>query len=106
MPKTHIRSNKISGNHSTFIEAAIPLIKKVVQYSHIRRVTPGIIKSGLATLRKFPAAIKMTPGDKYIKLVVRAKISIQEIHIYTTDTAALQQLIAHAAREEGYHIQH
>ncbi|EKD79682.1 MAG: hypothetical protein ACD_41C00003G0001 [uncultured bacterium] len=104
MAKDHVKSGKISSTHTTFIEAAVPIIKQVVQQEVVRRVTPGFIKSGLDTLKNYSASVKISIAPDYVRLLIRAKISVQEIHIYTADAQATSELVSRTALSEGYHI--
>ena len=104
MPKNHVASNKISGNHTTLIDAAMIIAKAAIKLKTVRRVAPGFIKNGIGTLRKFPASIKITPGKNYIKISVRGKTSIQEIHIYTSDVQNAINRLLQVTEKEGYCI--
>lgn len=104
MSKNHIASNKISGNHSTLINEAVVLVKAAVKIKEVRRVTPGFIQAGISSLRKYPASIKFTSGENYLKILVRGKSSVQEVHIYTSDVQNVIVLLSKIA-EEGEYLQ-
>ncbi|MFH1537111.1 MAG: DUF2103 domain-containing protein [Patescibacteria group bacterium] len=104
MSKKTVHSDKISGNHTTLIDVAIPLIDSVVGWPEVRRVTPGFIKSGLKARRTHAASVKIDMNDDYIRIQVRGNISTQEIHIYTANSQKTTEALARVALNEGYKI--
>lgn len=104
MAQDHVKSDKISGNHTTFVEPAVAVIKELVKLTAVRRVTPGVIESGLKTTASGGVTIKFTMGDGCLKLQVRTNISVQDIYVYTSDVQATTELAARTARDEDYTI--
>ncbi len=104
MSKDHVASDKISGNHTTFIEPAAAVIERVVRLDSVRRVTPGFIEAGLKGGQSGPARIKIIMGDGCVKLVVRQNRSVQTVFIYTSDVQGTMEFTARTALNEGYDI--
>lgn len=104
MPKHRVDHKKISGNHTTLIAAAVPLVKSIIDLETVRRISPGFIRAGLRNLQKFPARVKITTGNGHIKLVVRAQTVVQEIYVYTSEPGTVMTLIAATARTAGYQV--
>jgi len=104
MSKDHVQSNKISSNHTTLIEPAAVLMKEIVKMNTVRRVVPGMIISGLDTLRNFAANVKISKQEWGVELHVRSKIAVQEVRIYGDDPQYIAEMVARTARNEGYHI--
>jgi hypothetical protein len=104
MSKDHVKSDKISGNHTTFIEPAAVLARYVVGLDSVRRVTPGVIEAGLKGGQSGPPRIKITMGDGSVKLTIRQNTSVQTVFIYTSDVQATTEFVARSARDLGYDI--
>jgi len=105
MSKTHVTgTDKISGNHTTFIEAAQAIIKEVLRLDSVRSVTPGFIESGLKKTQSGAPSVKITMGDDCVKLLVRQAISVQEIYIYTNNAQTTTEFVARTARDLDYNI--
>ncbi len=104
MSKDHVSSDKISGDHTTFIEPAAALVEYVVRLDSVRRVTPGFIEAGLKGGQSGPPRIKITMGDGCVKLAVRQNKSLQTVFIYTSDVQATTEFTARSARDLGYDI--
>jgi hypothetical protein len=105
MPKHRVDHKKISGNHTTLIAAAVPLIKAIILLPCVRRVAPGFIRGGLRNLQTYKARIKLSIEPSGVKLMVRAQSTVQEIYIYSNDRDALVTHIIQAATAARYHIQ-
>ena len=105
MAKSHVDgTDKISGDHTTFIEAAQAVIREVVRLDSVRRVTPGFIQSGLKKTQTGVPSFKITMGDGCVKLLVRQAISVQEVYIYTSNVQETTELVARTARDLDYDI--
>ena len=78
--KKNFPKDKITGSHSSAIEAAIPVLKKADKIDEVTKISLGIIK---VINRANNRSIKFSPIIGGIRAVVRGNISIQEIYIYT-----------------------
>jgi hypothetical protein len=75
--KKNIRSAKCSAKHSTFIEAAAPIISALERMPSVRRYVPGVITQGGRDLKM---RVQTCPGALHI--VVGGGGATQEIWVY------------------------
>jgi len=95
MAKGHMRGGKISGSHSTVIDAAQKVVKLAERLPEVTKVSLGYIKNGLPTGGHH---IKCAPIVGGLRVDVRGTHSKQEVFVYTNDllktTKALEALFA------------
>lgn len=104
MPAKRIRHGKISSAHTTLIEAAVPLVRSVIDREDVRKVSPGFIVGNVGKLQRFRATVKSVVVVGGVKLTVRAQSSVQEIFMYCEHPSDIQESIRRAATAEGYCI--
>lgn len=83
---------KLSRSHSTYIDRAEPILKKLKKNPNISKISLGIIRI------KYPPAkshgkFKISVNEKYILLNVNSKASNQEIRIYGKDLESIKEYI-------------
>lgn len=87
--KGHVHGSQVSGGHTTLIDGADSVVKKLGVLSWFESVRPGIIS--VAKGGKLSVAIRR-PADtthvNTIKLIFRTKGSVQEVHLYVRELEA------------------
>jgi hypothetical protein len=70
-------------NHSTHIEGLIPLLKKLISYTGIKTVTPGVIARTKSKTPHLLFRVSVATRGGF-KVVARRGSSVQEVFIITT----------------------
>lgn len=83
MPK--IQRSKTTDSHTTLTEAAEEVIRVIHKIENVSKVGIGIIKTTKSKGGK--RAIKFLPITGGVKAVVRGSGTVQELYIYTNETA-------------------
>ena len=83
---------KLSRSHSTYIDRAEPILKKLKQNPNITKISLGIIRI------KYPPAkshgkFKVSLKEKYILINVNTKSSNQELRIFGKDLESIKGYI-------------
>lgn len=92
-------------NHTTLIDAAEDLVKAATRIPEVSRVVPGFIKTGIKALHHHQNRVKITHQEGCIVLVVRGRISVQEIRVYADDTQIVLEKLAREALEQDFQIE-
>jgi len=84
--KGHVHGKNVSGGHSTLIDGADAIVKKVGVFSWFKSVRPGVTsvaKGGKhsVTIRRYADATHVNT----VKLVFRTKRSVQDVYLYVHD---------------------
>jgi hypothetical protein len=87
--KGHVQGSQVSGGHTTLIDGADNVIKKLEVLSWFESVRPGIIS--IAKGGK-PSVTIRRPADtthaNTMKLIFRTKGSVQEVYLYVRELEA------------------
>jgi len=84
--KGHVHGKNVSGGHSTLIDGADAIVKKVGSFSWFESVRPGVIsvaKGGKhsVTIRRYADATHANT----VKLTFRTKRSVQDVFLHVRD---------------------
>lgn len=82
------RARGRAGSHTTLIEAAVPLVRRL---DRLGRVSRGMIEAGIGA-RAHAVKVAALPGG--LRLTVVSKGSRQELHVYGVPLAAVAQVLA------------
>lgn len=104
MSTKRVQSNKISGNHSTLIEAAVVLVRAAVIQEEVRRVAPGFIVGGVGKLRTHAASVKFSLSPGGFKMTIHGTSSVQEVFVYSGDPATTLNVLAQVAHDSRYRV--
>jgi hypothetical protein len=101
--KGHVQGSQVSGGHTTLIDGADNVVKKLGVLSWFESVRPGVIsvaKGGqLSVTIRRPAD---TTHVNTMKLIFRTKGSVQEVYLYVRDLEAnLADIVADVSRVVG-----
>jgi hypothetical protein len=84
--KGHVHGSHVSGAHTTLIDGADQVIKKLGVLSWFESVRPGIIS--VAKGGKLSVTIRRRPDATYentVKLTFRTKGSVQDVYLHVRD---------------------
>jgi hypothetical protein len=87
--KGHVQGSQVSGGHTTLIDGADNVIKKLGALSWFESVRPGIIS--VAKGGKLSVTIRRPADTTHVntmKLTFRTKGSVQEVYLYVEDLEA------------------
>lgn len=87
----HLQGKKISGSHSTVIQAAVSIVETARSLDDVTKVILGIIKPVRSTA--VPKSLKITDVDAGLRLKVRGPNSVQELFVYTSNPRATEEAI-------------
>ena len=79
----HVSGKKIADNHTTAIDAAMPIIKEAEKLACVSKISLGIITQ--AKNSRGRTSIKIEHQLAGLQIKVRGNTSIQELWIYTND---------------------
>ncbi len=84
--KGHVHGKNVSGGHSTLIDGADAIVKRLGAFSWFESVRPGIIsvaKGGKlsVTIRRYADATHVNT----VKLIFRTKGSVQDVYLHVHD---------------------
>ena len=100
--KGHVQGSQVSGGHTTLIDGADNVIKKLGVLSWFESVRPGIIsvaKGGKLSVTIRPAD---TTHLNTMKLIFRTKGSVQEVYLYVRDLETnLADIVSDISRVVG-----
>lgn len=82
------RARGRAGSHTTLIEAAVPLVRRL---DRLGRVSRGMIEAGIGARGH---AVKVTPLPGCLRLTVVSKGSRQELHAYGIPLQAVAAILA------------
>ena len=82
MSKNSRNGGKFSGNHTSLIPAAVLVCDYLSKCSSVTKISPGIIKAGLSSLRG-KRRIKMSEKFPALLLSIRDNASQQEVYLYS-----------------------
>ena len=84
--KGHVQGSQVSGGHTTLIDGADNVIKKLGVLSWFESVRPGVIS--VAKGGKLSVTIRRPADTTHVntmKLIFRTKGSVQEVYLYVRD---------------------
>ena len=84
--KGHVHGSQVSGAHSTLIDGADHVVKKLGDLSWFESVRPGIIS--VAKGGKLSVTIRRPPDTTHVntvKLIFRTKGSVQDVYLQVRD---------------------
>jgi hypothetical protein len=82
------RARGRAGTHTTLIEAAVPLVRRL---DRLGRVSRGLIEAGIGARGH---AVKVTPLAGGLRITVVSKGSRQELHAYGISLEAVAEILA------------
>ncbi len=101
--KGHVHGSHVSGGHTTLIDGADHVVKKLGVLSWFQSVRPGIISS--ARGGKLSVTIRRPAEHKHVntvKLTFRTKGSVQEVYLHALDLEAnLPEIVSDITRVVG-----
>ena len=101
--KGHVQGSQVSGGHTTLIDGADNVIKKLGVLSWFESVRPGIIS--VAKGGKLSVTIRRPADTTHVntmKLIFRTKGSVQEVYLYVRDLEAnLAAIVSDTSRAVG-----
>jgi hypothetical protein len=101
--KGHVQGSQVSGAHTTLIDGADRVVKKLGVLSWFESVRPGIIS--IAKGGKLSVTIRR-PADtthvNTVKLIFRTKGSVQDVHLHVRDLETnLAEIVSDISRVVG-----
>jgi len=104
----NVSGAKISDNHSTIIESAVPLVVCAKKDPRVRTIVPGKINSECGVSGSGPNRLKIIDQDGCILLAISGSSSHQEIRVYLKDIEikreAVKKNLQSCARDEGFQV--
>jgi Predicted metal-binding protein (DUF2103) len=101
--KGHVHGSHVSGAHTTLIDGADQVIKKLGVLPWFESVRPGIIS--VAKGGKLSVTIRRPPDathENTVKLIFRTKGSVQDVHLHVRDLEAnLAAVVSDISRVVG-----
>jgi Predicted metal-binding protein (DUF2103) len=101
--KGHVQGSQVSGGHTTLIDGADNVVKKLGVLSWFESVRPGIISA--AKGGKLSVTIRRPADTTHVntmKLIFRTKGSVQEVYLYVRDLEAnLADIVTDISRVVG-----
>lgn len=85
----HRAGGKLTRNHTTLIDAAVPLVDLLQERDEVSKISLGIIK----VIGKGLPGLKFHPVTGGWRLVVRGNVSLQEIVVYTANPPATRRAL-------------
>jgi hypothetical protein len=82
------RARGRAGTHTTLIEAAVPLVRRL---DRLGRVSRGLIEAGIGARGH---AVKVTPLAGGLRITVVSKGSRQELHAYGISLESVAKVLA------------
>jgi hypothetical protein len=80
--------SKLTRSHTSYIEAAAPLLKFAAKSDEVTKVSLGVIKTGLKVA---PQRIKIRIDKNCLLVSVRGSTSVQDLFVYTTNPERVQK---------------
>ncbi|EKE21074.1 MAG: hypothetical protein ACD_7C00362G0002 [uncultured bacterium] len=80
MSKNKISGGKATKSHTTFIDAAEPVVKFLIKSPLVKKYSLGMIEVARSKKRR----IKLANIQGGVKLVIYGNIAFQEIYVYTS----------------------
>lgn len=77
----HLSGGKITGSHSTVIDAAVDVVKRAIKLPEVSKISLGIIKQ--ARGGRGATSVKFVHEPTGLRLTVRGNTSVQLVRIYT-----------------------
>ena len=96
------KGKKKGGDHSTIIDSAQPLIKKLMRSEIITKISPGFISPGKARISTGTVKISLQKGS--ILLGVRSTSFHQEFRVFATDYEKAVELIQNESAKKKFNI--
>lgn len=87
----HKTGRKITTNHTSIIDAAIPIVEAAERLPEVSKISLGIIKQ--VGKSRGQHRIKLLPITGGWKITVRGSSTVQEIYVYTEDTTGTKTAI-------------
>ena len=82
---THKTGKKITASHTSIIDAAFPVVAAAEKLPQVTKISLGIIKQ--VGKSRGQHRIKLLPIFGGWKITVRGSSTVQEIYVYTDDSA-------------------
>lgn len=93
---------KTTRSHTTAIPAVEHLLKSLNRWDDVSKVSLGVIKAGL---RPATHRIKINVlNDKVLLMKVRGIRSVQEVRVYSNDSATVEKRIERVVRKKGWSV--
>lgn len=103
-----ISGAKISNNHTTVIEDAVPLVAHAQKDPRVRKIVPGKINSECGVSGSGPNRLKVIDQEGCILLAVSGSSSHQEVRIYLKNIEKhrkpVKDTLVEQAEEEGFTV--
>lgn len=101
--KGHVHGSQVSGRHTTLIDGADNVVKKLGALSWFESVRPGIIS--VAKGGKLSVTIRRPAGATHtntVKLIFRTKGSVQDVYLHVRDLETnLADIVSDISRVVG-----
>ena len=101
--KGHVQGSQVSGGHTTLIDGADNVVKKLGVLSWFESVRPGIIS--VARGGKLSITIRRPAHSTHantVKVTFRTKGSVQDVYLYVRDMEAnLAEIVSDISRVVG-----
>jgi hypothetical protein len=97
--KNHISGGKVTGNHTTIIDAVASIIKEIEKMTEVTKISLGFITPGLKAAGG-NIAVKITDDDNCILLTIKGNTSKQELYIYSENRQKTKEEIAKLCRNK------
>jgi hypothetical protein len=89
----HANGQKISGRHTTVIDAAIKVVEAANADPNVSKIVLSIVRQGKASV---PKGIKIADVPAGLSLKIRGSKTIQELYVYTSDRHTTASVISEA----------
>jgi hypothetical protein len=77
-----MKTNKISGKHSSLIDDAVLLVRYLVKFEEVKKVSPGIIINSIGRKRDNTTRVKLVVRATDIEAKISSNNAIQKLRIY------------------------
>lgn len=103
MSKHSRNGGKYSGNHTSLIPAAALVCDYLSKCSSVSKISPGIIKAGLSSLRG-KRRIKVSEKLPAILLSIRDNASQQEVYLYSDDLKSTLKTLENFSTKNNFNL--
>ncbi|MFA7193838.1 MAG: DUF2103 domain-containing protein [Candidatus Paceibacterota bacterium] len=105
MSKNSRNGGKFSGNHTSLIPAGILVCDYLSKCSSVSKISPGIIKAGLPSLRG-KRRIKVSQKHPAVLLSIRDNASQQEIYLYSNNFERTLKTLQNFSIKHNFSLTH
>lgn len=103
MSKDSRNGGKFSGNHTSLIPAAVLVCDYIAKCKSVTKISPGIIKAGLSSLRG-KRRIKASRKFPAFFLSVRDNASQQEIYLYSNNVEETLETLKNFCLKNNFNL--